>query len=108
MNDIQNRIGEAESLWVQGDRAFAAGNLADAWRCYNEAHDRVTDCPELHRRAHARLQTVNRLNGHRGEYRTDTVLLALAPLGVFRLLALLLHLRIASAADCQRVGRAHS
>lgn len=108
MDDIQTRAGQAGQLWAEGDRALAAGDLARAWSLYTEAHDRVTDCPELHRRAHERLRGVNRINGHRGEYRTDVVLLALAPFGVFELLAVFFRSKVAGAAPCRRaqaVGR---
>ena len=102
MDDIETRSRQAEALWNEGDRCLAACNYGDAWRLYTEAHDRVTDCAELHRQAHRRLRQVNRRNGHWGEYLTDCVLLALAPLGVFELLALLFRSRVTKTARCRR------
>lgn len=85
---LQERSAAADKLWREGDAALAANDLERAWRLYTAAHDHVTDSAELHRAAHRRLRTVNQRRGARGEYLTDSVLLALAPLGVFELLAL--------------------
>ncbi len=102
MDEFDTRAGEARDLWAAGDRSLAAGDLAQAWSLYTQAHDRVTDCPELHRQAHEQLRRVNRLNGHRGEYLTDVVLLALGPLGVFELIALIFRSKVAAAPLCRR------
>ena len=103
-DDIDSRARQAQSLWESGDRQLAAGNLSEAWRLYTQAHDLVTDCPALHRRAHQQLQQVNRLNGHRGERLTDTLLLVLAPLGVFELIALFFRSQVAASALCRRTA----
>jgi hypothetical protein len=102
MDDIGTRATEARQLWESGDRSFAGGDHAEAWRLYTQAHDLITDCPELHRQAHEKLRSVNRLNGHRGELLTDIVLLTLAPLGIFELLAVYFRSRVAGAAVCRR------
>jgi hypothetical protein len=102
INDIDGRARQAQALWEIGDRRFEAGEYAEAWRIYTEAHDQVTDCPRLHRQAHERLRRVSRLNGHRGEYLTDVILLALAPLGVFELIAVYFRSKVADAALCRR------
>lgn len=100
-HDLEHRILRAQQQWDAGDRHLAAGELDLAWRAYTDAHDQVTDCPQLHRRAHEKLRGVNRLNGHRGEYLTDVVLLALAPLGVFELIAVFFRSRVAGDAPCR-------
>lgn len=102
MDDIDARSCQAQALWDEGERCLAARDYKKAWRLYTQAHDLVTDCAALHRQAHRRLRQVNRRNGHWGEYLTDCVLLALAPLGVFELLALLFRSRVAKAEQCRR------
>jgi hypothetical protein len=101
-DDIATRATEAQSLWAAGDRALAGGRLDEAWQLYTDAHDRIVDCPALHRQAHRKLQAVNRLNGHRGEWLTDTVLLALAPFAVFEAIALLFRSKVTGAEQCRR------
>jgi hypothetical protein len=101
MNDIQQRVKDARSLWSQGDAAFKQGNLEDAYRLYTEAHDLITDCPELHRQAHQKLREVNRVNGNRGEYLTDQFLLWTAPFGMFQLLALFFRSRVIGSELCK-------
>jgi len=102
MQDLPTRIAEAERLWTAGDAALAAGNPELAYRHYTEAHDRVTDCPRLHLRAHRQLRRVTRQRRPRGEYYTDTALLLLAPLGIFELIAWVLRSKVAGAALCRR------
>jgi hypothetical protein len=104
MNDIQQRVKDAKSLWAQGDAAFKQGNHSDAYRLYTEAHDLITDCPELHRQAHEKLAVVNALNGRRGEYLTDQFLLWAAPFGMFQLLAVFFRSRVIGADLCKRAA----
>jgi hypothetical protein len=102
MDEIMQRAQQAQSLWTRGDAAFKAGDLAEAYRLHTQAHDLVTDCPELHRRAHEKLAVVNRLNGQRGELLTDRALLLLAPFGVFELLAVFFRSRVSGSELCKR------
>lgn len=102
MDDIARRSRDAERLWSQGDAALVAGHAEQAYRLYTEAHDLVTDCPKLHLRAHRQLRRVTRARDPRGEYLTDTLLVALAPLGVFELIAVFFRSRVARTADCRR------
>ena len=104
MDDIKQRAEQAQELWTRGDAAFKAGDLSEAYRLHTQAHDLVTDCPELHRRAHEKLATVNRLNGRRGELMTDRFLLATAPLGVFTLLAWYFRSRVTGSELCRRAA----
>lgn len=102
MTDIAIRSSAAERLWRQGDAALAEGYPGEAYRLYTEAHDLVTDCPKLHLQAHRQLRKVTRQRDPRGEYLTDTLLVALAPLGVFELIAVYFRSRVAGTADCRR------
>lgn len=87
MKGIETRSADAARLWQLGDAALATGNPELAYRKYTEAHDLVVDCPPLHIRAHRKLREVTRYRRPRTEYYTDNVLLWLAPLGVFELIA---------------------
>lgn len=98
---IEERASHAEGLWSQGDAAFAAGDHKLAYQRYTSAHDLVTDCPALHECAHRKLKTVTKLHGERGEHLTDSVLLGLAPLGIFRLIAFALRSRVAGSGLCR-------
>ncbi|WP_162932092.1 hypothetical protein [Solimonas sp. K1W22B-7] len=102
MQDIATRSSDAARLWQQGDDALAAGQAEQAYRLYTEAHDLVTDCPKLHLRAHHQLRRVTRARDPRGEYLTDTLLVALAPLGVFELIAVFFRSRVARTVECRR------
>jgi hypothetical protein len=106
MNDIEQRRHQALALWAEGDRAFARGDDAEAYRLYTEGHDLITDCPKLHREAHVKLRAVNRRTGNKGEYRTDTILVALAPFGVFELIALAFRSKVAKTDGCRRTASA--
>jgi hypothetical protein len=106
MNDIQGRQRQALALWAEGDLACARGDDAEAYRLYTEGHDLITDCPRLHREAHVKLRAVNQRTGNTGEYITDTVLVALAPFGVFELIALALRSKVARTDWCRRTASA--
>jgi len=102
MSTIESRVRDAGALWQQGDALLAAGDGAAAYRAYTQAHDLITDCPRLHETAHRKLRQVSRQHGHRGEIITDTVLVWLAPLRVFELIALAMRSRVAAEALCRR------
>jgi len=104
MHDIAQRIHEADTLWKLGDDRLSSEDGAGAYRLYTQAHDLVTDCPSLHLQAHRRLRRVSARHGHRFEQLTDSALIALAPLGVFELIAWFK--RSSSAADqaCKRAA----
>lgn len=102
MEEIAQRSASAEALWRDGDAALASGQPEQAYRYYTAAHDLVTDCPKQHLEAHRRLRRVTRARDPRGEYLTDTLLVKLAPLGVFELIAVFFRSRVAGSADCRR------
>jgi len=104
MDEIHLRSQQAQSLWIQGDAAFKGNDLTAAYRLYTEAHDLVTDCPALHRRAHQKLAAVNRLNGRRGELFTDRFLLATAPIGIFTVIAWFFRSRVTGEALCRKAA----
>lgn len=104
MNDLHERARQAHALWAQGRVRLAAGDLDTAYRLLTEAHDLVTDCPALHREAHRQLLAVNRVNGRRGEEFTDRLLLALAPLGVFTLIARFFRSKVTGETLCRRAA----
>lgn len=81
------RLARARELWEQGEALVQGGDLAGGWRLLEDAHDRVTDIPWAHREAHRRLLPVNVARGHRDQ-RTDRLLEALTPLGIWPALAL--------------------
>lgn len=104
MQDIETRAKQAESLWAQGDAAVSSGDLANAYKLYTQAHDLVTDCAKLHEKAHHKLRPVTRTHADKREYITDTLLIALAPLGVFRLLEIYFRSKVGGSELCR--GRA--
>ncbi|MBZ0252874.1 MAG: hypothetical protein K8I02_05990 [Candidatus Methylomirabilis sp.] len=87
MNSRSERIERALALFEEGDAAAAGGRWRAAYDFYTAGHDLVVDSPPTHRLAHERLLRANLALGNRGEARTDRVLLALAPFGVFHLIA---------------------
>lgn len=101
MHSIESRAAQADELWSRGDDAFSAGDHRLAYQHYTSAHDLVIDCPTLHERAHRKLKTVTRQHGERGEYFTDSLLLALAPVGVFRLIAFALRSKVGGSELCR-------
>lgn len=104
MEDIRVRSQKATMLWSKGDAAFKGKDLTEAYRLYTEAHDLVTDCPTLHRQAHGKLASVNKLNGRRGELFTDQFLLATAPLGIFTVIAWFFRSQVTGDALCKKAA----
>jgi len=102
MTTIEERVEQAHGLWAQGFEAELLGNFQLAYERYTEAHDRVTDCARLHRKAHVRLRRVNWRLGHYGELITDWALALFAPLGVFELVSRFAKSDGADAAACKQ------
>lgn len=102
MQTIDVRMLEAEQLWRDGDALVAAGDGVAAYRLYTQAHDLIMDCPSLHERAHRKLQGVSAQHGHRGEIIIDKLLVWLAPLGVFELIAMAQRSSVTFVAACRR------
>jgi hypothetical protein len=99
---------DADRFWTQGDDALAARNYPAAYRLYTLAHDLVTDCPELHLEAHRRLKRVTILHADKREFLTDWLLIQLAPLKVFELIAYFMHGGAPGDAVCRRNAAAKS
>lgn len=87
MTPRTERIERALALFEDGDAEAAAGRWRAAYDRYTEGHDLVVDSPPTHRLAHERLLRANLALGNRGAARTDRLLLALAPFGIFHLIA---------------------
>ncbi len=104
MQSIEERAAQAEQHWLEGDAAQSRGELEAAYRAYTSAHDLITDCAQLHITAHQKLLAINRQRGARERY-TDAVLLALAPFGMFELLAFIFRSRVGGSELCQRTAR---
>ena len=102
MDSIAIRSRQAEKLWQRGDAALAGRDETRAYRFYTDAHDLVTDCPKLHLTAHRRLRSVTRRHSNKGEFITDTLLVTLAPLGIFELIALAMRSKVGRDALCRR------
>ncbi|MGH8529483.1 MAG: hypothetical protein ACRETN_06510 [Nevskiales bacterium] len=103
MQAIENRAVQAERFWRQGDAAKSIADLDAAYRAYTSAHDLITDCAKLHMRAHQKLREINCLRGSSERY-TDNILLFLAPLGVFELLAFIFKSKVGSSELCRRTA----
>lgn len=103
MQEIESRAVQAERYWLQGDSAKSIGDLEVAYKAYTSAHDLVTDCAKLHMKAHQKLRAINRLRGSSERY-TDNILLFLAPVGVFELLAFIFKSKVGGSELCRRTA----
>jgi hypothetical protein len=99
---VEIRTRKANSFWADGDRAFAAKQYEKAYRLYTQGHDLITDCPKMHLEAHRRLKRVTVLHADKREFLSDWLLIKLAPLGVFELVAKFMHAGAADSAACKR------
>jgi len=102
VTEISSRIQRAEKLWQQGDIILSAGNRERAYKLYTEAHDAIVDCPRLHLTAHRKLRLVTRYHRNKTEFITDNLLVWLAPIGVFELIALFTRSSVRREALCRR------
>ena len=101
---LSERSDDARTLWSAGDDAFRTGNLARAYWLYTQAHDLIVDCPRLHLEAHRKLIRVTALHKDKREFLTDWLLIKLAPLGVFEIVAFAMRSTVRGAADCRRAA----
>ncbi len=85
--DRASRCAFARARFADGERLAAERRFAEAHAAVTAGHDVVLDDAALHREAHVRLRPLNRALGWWGEWATDVVLLILAPIGVFELVA---------------------
>lgn len=86
-SDGSTRRAFARARFADGERLAAEQCFAQAHAAVTAGHDVVLDDPALHREAHVRLRPLNAALGWWGEWATDVVLLILAPIGVFELVA---------------------
>ena len=101
MDDFESRQARALALWQTGNACLREGNGAEAYAQFTAAHDLIMDCPRLHLEAHRQLRQVTRLHRDKREFWTDTLLVWLAPLGVFELLAFAMRSRVRRLALCR-------
>jgi len=101
MEDIENRRTRAVMLWQAGNAALQAGDGAEAYVQFTSAHDLIMDCPRLHLEAHRQLRQVTRFHRDKREFWTDTVLIWLAPLGIFALIAFAMRSKVRRLAQCR-------
>jgi len=102
MTSIDNRAQQAQAAWAQGQAFEASGHLEAAHACFRDAHDLVVDCPKMHRMAHQHLKRINTLRSSYRELMADLVLLSLAPLGVFEVVAYLMKGQVLASVLCAR------
>jgi hypothetical protein len=96
---------QAEAAWQRGLRSQHAGRLEEAYGHFRQAHDLVVDCPRLHQRAHQHLRKLNVERRAWGELLTDLVLLGLAPLAIFEIVAYVMKRQVLGGAICARGHR---
>ena len=82
------RLTRARQLWADAESAHAGSRLDEAFTLLTAAHDRVTDIAAEHREAHRRLLPIDRALGRTRDVFVDRLLLFLAPVGSFQLLAI--------------------
>ncbi|CAH0355568.1 hypothetical protein [Aquabacterium sp. CECT 9606] len=102
MTSIEDIAHQAEAAWQLGMQDEQAGRMEAAHAHFRRAHDLVVDCPRLHHTAHVHLR---RLNIKRRAYRdllTDVLLLGLAPLAIFEIVAFLMKRQVLGGTICAR------
>ncbi len=108
MSDIADGIALlVEAEWQQGMRDEQEGRLDEAWAHFRRAHDLVVDCPRLHQVAHRHLLRLNRQRRAWRELMTDVLLLGLAPLSIFEVLAYMMKRQVLGGAICARNSHGH-
>jgi hypothetical protein len=101
MEDFEARQARALALWDAGEGCVQAGDRAGAYAKFTCAHDLIMDCPRLHLAAHRHLREVTRYHRDPREFWTDTVLIWLAPFGIFEALAFAMRSGIWRTGVCQ-------
>lgn len=101
MEDFEARQARALALWKAGDACIRSGDRAGAYAQFTAAHDLIMDCPRLHLEAHRQLRQVTRFHRDPREFWTDTLLVWLAPLGIFEALAFAMRSKVWRVALCR-------
>lgn len=99
---IDDIARQAEAAWQSGLQCECTGQLDAAHQHFRHAHDLVVDCPRLHQQAHRHLLRVNLRRQAWREVLTDVVLLGLAPLWVFELVAYAMKKQVLGGSICAR------
>lgn len=101
---IDDIARQAQVAWQHGLQCERTGQLDAAHQHFRHAHDLVVDCPRLHQQAHRHLLRVNLRRKAWRELLTDVVLLGLAPLWVFELVAYAMRKQVLGGSICARNG----
>jgi hypothetical protein len=104
-SSIADIAKQAEAAWQLGMQDEQSNRLEEAYVHFRKAHDLVVDCPRLHHAAHLHMR---RLNLKRRAYRellTDVVLLGLAPLAIFEIVAFLMKRQVLGGVICTSANR---
>ena len=101
MDEFEARRARALSLWEDGDACLEKGDREGAYARYTAAHDLIMDCPSLHLAAHRQLRQVTRFHRDKREFWTDTLLIWLAPLGIFEAIAFAMRSKVWRIAACR-------
>jgi hypothetical protein len=96
---------QADAAWQQALKDEQAGRLDEAYAALRRIHDLVVDCPRLHHMAHQHLRRVNIKRRAWRELFTDLVLLALAPLAIFEIVAFMMKRQVLGGVVCARARR---
>ena len=101
MDDFDARQARALALWNKGQACVEAGDRAEAYLHFTEAHDLIMDCPRLHLEAHRQLREVTRFHADKREFLTDVILIWLAPFGIFEALAVAMRSKVWRLVSCR-------
>jgi hypothetical protein len=102
MSSSTELANQAHAAWQLGQQAEQAGRLDEAYAHFRQAHDLVVDCPRLHQTAHRHLRRLNLQRRAYGELFTDLILLGLAPLAIFEIVAFVMKRQVLGGALCAR------
>lgn len=101
MDEFEARQARAIALWNEGDACLERGDRDGAYAHYTTAHDLIMDCPRLHLAAHRHLRQVTRFHRDKREFWTDTILIRLAPLGIFEAISFAMRSKVWRMALCR-------
>jgi hypothetical protein len=102
MTSLTELATEVEAAWHAGVQAELAGRLDAAYAHFRQAHDLVVACPKMHRQAHRHLRRINQRRRAWRELGTDLVLLSLAPLASFEIVAYLMKGQVLGGHLCKQ------
>jgi hypothetical protein len=106
MSTLTDMARQADAAWRLAMQDEQAGRLNEAYEHMRRAHDMVVDCPRLHHMAHQHLRRLNIKRRAWRELVTDLVLLGLAPLAIFEIVAFMMKRQVLGGVICARGKRA--